>query len=165
MDPTARRIMKIDRDARRFLRHALSDTDLSLSEYDLIHTVRHHPGVSQEELRKMYHQDKSTIARRAARLESAGYIERRTDPGDARRKQLYPTPLAQRLKTTKASAESFFYGWLTEELTPEELKAFLPVLNSLYMKAKAERKAGFPLLLERYAAQRAAEAETCEKKP
>jgi DNA-binding MarR family transcriptional regulator len=145
--------MKIDRDSQRFLRQVLCDSDLSLSEYDLIHTVRYHPGISQEELRQMYHQDKSTIARRAARLEKMGYLERRVDPRDSRRKQLYATDLAEELKATKASVESFFYEWLVEDVPADELETFVSVLNRLNSKAKSERMEGFANLMARYAAQ------------
>ena len=76
MDPTRRRIRKIDRDVQRFVAKALGNTDLTLSDYDMIHTIEHRPGITQEQLRKKYAQDKSTIARRAAKLEAGGYIER-----------------------------------------------------------------------------------------
>ena len=74
MDPTRRRIRKIDKDAQRFVAQALGNTNLSLSDYDMIHTVNRRPGITQEELRKKYCLDKSTIARRAAKLEAEGYI-------------------------------------------------------------------------------------------
>ena len=91
MDPTKRTIRKIDRDAQYFVAQALGHSSLSLSDYDMIHTVNHNPGITQEELRKKYSQDKSTIARRAAKLEAQGYLERRPHPEDKRRKQLFIT--------------------------------------------------------------------------
>lgn len=84
MDPTRRRIRKIDKDAQRFVAQALGNTNLSLSDYDMIHTINHRPGITQEDLRKKYCLDKSTIARRAAKLEQEGYIERRPHPEDGR---------------------------------------------------------------------------------
>ena len=52
MDPTRRRIRKIDRDVQRFVAKALGNTDLTLSDYDMIHTIEHRPGITQEQLRK-----------------------------------------------------------------------------------------------------------------
>ena len=52
MDPTKRTIRKIDRDAQYFVAQALGHSSLSLSDYDMIHTVNHNPGITQEELRK-----------------------------------------------------------------------------------------------------------------
>ena len=88
MDPTKRTIRKIDRDAQYFVAQALGHSSLSLSDYDMIHTVNHNPGITQEELRKKYSQDKSTIARRAAKLEKEGYIVRRPHPVDGRRSSI-----------------------------------------------------------------------------
>ena len=74
MDPTRRRIRKIDKDAQRFVAQALGNTNLSLSDYDMIHTVNRRPGITQEELRKKYCLDKGTIARRAAKLEKSLFV-------------------------------------------------------------------------------------------
>ena len=109
MDPTNRRIRKIDKDSQRFVAQALGNTNLSLSDYDMIHTVQHRPGITQEQLRQKYAQEKSTIARRAAKLEAGGYIERRPHPEDGRRKQLFVTEKGAAIRNAKVDAESFYY--------------------------------------------------------
>ena len=150
MDPTGRRIRKIDRDAQRFVARALGNSNLSLSDYDMIHTVYHRPGITQELLRRMYAQDKSTIARRAAKLEAEGYIRRVPDPEDGRRKQLFVTEKGQWVRGEKIEAESFFFEWLTAELTPEELEALCPLLERLQLRSRDERRQEFTHLLEDY---------------
>ena len=150
MDPTKRKIRKIDRDSQRFVARALGNTDLSLSDYDMIHTVRHRPGITQETLRRMYCQDKSTIARRAAKLEQDGYLVRRADPEDGRRKQLFITEKGEALREAKVDAESFFFDWLTRELTPEELETLVPLLERLQTRSRDERREDFIHLLEDY---------------
>ena len=150
MDPTNRRIRKIDRDAQRFVSLALGNTDLTLSDYDMIHTVQHRPGITQEQLRQKYGQDKSTIARRAAKLEAEGYIRRVLDPEDGRRKQLFVTEKGQRVRGEKVEAEGFFFEWLTAELTPEELEALCPLLERLQLRSRDERRQEFTHLLEDY---------------
>ena len=150
MDPTGRRIRKIDRDAQRFVARALGNSNLSLSDYDMIHTVYHRPGITQEFLRRMYAQDKSTIARRAAKLEAEGYIRRVPDPEDGRRKQLFVTEKGQRVRGEKIEAEGFFFEWLTAELTPEELEALCPLLERLQLRSRDERRQEFTHLLEDY---------------
>ena len=107
MDPTRRRIRKIDRDVQRFVAKALGNTDLTLSDYDMIHTIEHRPGITQEQLRKKYAQDKSTIARRAAKLEAGGYIERRPHPGDGRRMQLFFSDIGRASRYALGVAVSF----------------------------------------------------------
>lgn len=150
MDPTRRRIRKIDKDAQRFVAQALGNTNLSLSDYDMIHTIQHRPGITQEELRKKYAQDKSTIARRAAKLEAEGYIERRPHPDDGRRKQLFITKKGAAVRDAKVDAEAFFFEWLTDDLTPEELMALCPLLDRIQLRSRDERRQEFVHLLESY---------------
>ena len=151
MDPTKRMIRKIDRDAQYFVAKALGHSSLSLSDYDMIHTVNHNPGITQEELRKKYSQDKSTIARRAAKLEKEGYIVRRPHPVDGRRKQLFITEKGSLLRDAKVEAESFFFQWLTASLTPEELGQLCPLLERIQARSREERQAQFRTLLALYA--------------
>ena len=108
------------------------------------------PGITQEELRKKYSQDKSTIARRAAKLEKEGYIVRRPHPVDGRRKQLYITEKGAMLRDAKVEAESFFFQWLTEELSDEELGQLCPLLERIQLRSRTERRAQFETLLARY---------------
>ena len=151
MDPTRRRIRKIDKDAQRFVAQALGNTNLSLSDYDMIHTVNRRPGITQEELRKKYCLDKSTIARRAAKLEKEGYIERRSHPEDGRRKQLFITEKGAVLRNAKVEAESFFFEWLTADLTSQELAQLCPLLDRIQLCSRDERRQQFQHLLEVYA--------------
>ena len=150
MDPTNRRIRKIDKDSQRFVAQALGNTNLSLSDYDMIHTVQHRPGITQEQLRQKYAQDKSTIARRAAKLEAGGYIERRPHPEDGRRKQLFVTEKGAALRNAKVDAEAFYYEWLTAELSQNELDVLRPLLNRLQIRSRDERRQEFVHLLKLY---------------
>ena len=139
MDPTNRRIRKIDRDAQRFVAQALGNTDLSLSDYDMIHTVRHRPSVTQEELRRLYCLDKST-----------GYIRRLPNPEDKRRKQLFVTERGDALREAKVEAEAFYFDWLTSDLEEAELAALVPLLDKLQLRSRDERRQNFCHLLEAY---------------
>ena len=150
MDPTNRRIRKIDKDSQRFVAQALGNTNLTLSDYDMIHTVQHRPGITQEQLRQKYAQDKSTIARRAAKLEAGGYIERRPHPEDGRRKQLFVTERGAALRNAKVDAEAFYYEWLTAELSQNELDVLRPLLNRLQIRSRDERRQEFVHLLKLY---------------
>ena len=148
MDPTKRRFRKIDRDAQRFVAQALGNTDLSLSDYDMIHAVRHRPGITQEELRRLYCLDKSTIARRAAKLEEAGYIRRRPSPEDKRRKELFVTEKGDALREAKVEAEAFYFDWLTAELTEAELALLRRLGETPFLPAAASYDRKVPVYLE-----------------
>lgn len=47
-------------------------------------------------------------------------------------------------------AESFFFEWLTAELTPEELAALCPLLDRIQLRSRDERRQEFAHLLEAY---------------
>ena len=104
----------------------------------------------QEQLRKKYALDKSTIARRAAKLEAGGYIERRPHPEDGRRKQLFITEKGAAIRNAKVDAESFYYEWLTAELSQEELDVLRPLLNRLQLRSRDERRQESVHLLKLY---------------
>ena len=149
MDITERKITKIAREASKLIARMTKDEPVGPSEIDFIHTVRHNPGASQNDIAKKLFIDKSVAARRAASLEEAGYIRRETNPDDARGRLLFPTEKAERFKISKADTETAFYEYLLEGLTPDKL----------YIRSKTESRAGFPNVTKRLSAQ-ADDAET-----
>jgi DNA-binding MarR family transcriptional regulator len=151
MDHSERRITKIARNADRFTALVLADTGLGSSEYDLIHCVRHNPGISQSGVQQILGMDRAAVARTAANLEKKGYLTREPDETDHRPKRLFPTEAAEAIKRSRAAVQADFYDWLFEVLTPEEENAFLRTLDTLYFRSRDERKAGFQSLLEREA--------------
>ncbi len=147
MDATNRQISKIAREATRFTGKVLKDSGIGLAEYEFIHCVRHHPGISQEGVRTELNLDKAAVTRRAVNLERKGFLIRQQDPRDGRSKQLYATEKGDAVKDAKASVESFFYEWLLADLADSEKENFLLVLDKIYWKAKTERRIGFGNLL------------------
>ena len=72
MDPTERKITKIAREAGKFTVQAMKEEGIGTAEFDFIHLVRHHPGITQTEVREQLKIDKGAAARRAASLEAKG---------------------------------------------------------------------------------------------
>ena len=97
MDYTERKITKIAREASKLAVLAMKEDGIGTAEYDFIHAVRHHPGITQAELREQLNIDKG-----AARLEAKGYLVRRDNPQDGRSQLLYATEQAQGLRNSKA---------------------------------------------------------------
>lgn len=149
MDDTQREITKIAREVSRFTVKAMRADGIGTGEIELIHAVRHSPGITQAELSKKLGVDKAAVARQAASLEGKGYIELRPNPADGRSRLLYPTEKAQSLRNSKAGVEEAFYSWLLEDLTEEERAAFAATLHRLYLKCKAESRGGFRKMTER----------------
>ena len=143
MDPTERKITKIAREAGKFTVQAMKEEGIGTAEFDFIHLVRHHPGITQTEVREQLKIDKGAAARRAASLEAKGYLIRKPNPWDGRSQLLYATEKAEKLKNSKAHIETVFYEWLLSELPGEEKEAFCKTLDTLYWKSKWQRQKGF----------------------
>lgn len=144
MDTTKRQITKIAREANKLVIRTMKDDGIGSGEMDLIHLVRHNPGLSQKEICLQLNVDKGAVARRTANLEHKGYLIRKENPSDGRSQLLYATDKAEKLKTSKATVEEVFYEWLLEALDEEEQTAFAASLNKLYLRSKQESRSGFP---------------------
>lgn len=149
MDFTERKITKIAREAEKLVLLSLRDFGVGTAEIDLIHALRHNPGITQAKLAEILHTDKAAIARRTKNLETKGYLVRKDDPSDRRSQLLFPTAQAETLKASKAEIEASFYEYLTSSLTSEEKATFAMLLDKLYLASKTESRAGFPHLLAR----------------
>ncbi len=143
MDETKRQITKIAREVSKFTVKTMKADGIGTAEFDYIHLVRHHPGITQAEIRQELKIDKGAAARRTASLEAKGYLRREENPSDGRSQLLFATQKAEELKNSKAKIESVFYTWLLSELTPQERTEFCRVLEKLYWRTKLERRAGF----------------------
>ena len=137
MDATERKMTKIAREVSKFTVQTMKEDGIGTAEFDFIHLVRHNPGITQAAVREQLKIDKGAAARRAASLESKGYLYRKPNPADGRSQK------AEQLKNSKAAIESKFYEWLLAELPEEEKEAFCKTLDTLYRRSKQEQRAGF----------------------
>ena len=144
MDLTERKITKIAREASKLAVRTLKEDGIGTAEYDFIHLVRHHPGITQAEVREQLRVDKGAAARRAASLEAKGYLIRQANPKDGRSQLLFATEKAEGLRNSKAQVETTFYEWLLAELPEAEKAAFCKTLDTIYRRSKQESRAGFP---------------------
>ena len=149
MDQTRRQITKIAREAGKLTVRMMKETGIGSGEFDLIHAVRHTPGISQSEICQQLNMDKGAVARRVASLEAKGYLTRRKNPEDGRGQMLYATEAAEELKRSKAQVETVFYEWLLDGLTEEERQTFSMLLHRLYARSKRERREGFAHVISR----------------
>ena len=143
MDDTQRKMTKIAREVGKFTVQTMKEEGIGTAEFDVIHLVRHNPGITQTRVRETLKIDKGAAAKRVASLENKGYLIRKPNPDDGRSQLLYATEKAEQLKNSKAHIETVFYEWLLSELPEDEKAAFCTTLNKLYWKSKNERRAGF----------------------
>lgn len=144
MDISKRQITKIAREVNKLTIRTMRESGFGSGEFDLIHLVRHNPGISQKEVSKELNMDKGATARRVANLEQKGYLVRKDNPNDKRSRLLYATEKAESLKNSKTTVEAAFYEWLLEDLSGHDKEEFIRILNLLYVRSKTESRSGFP---------------------
>lgn len=149
MDYSKRMITKIAREANKFTVQTMKADGIGTAEFDFIHLLRHHPGLTQAQIREELKLDKGAAARRTSRLEAKGYLIRRQNPSDKRSQLLYATEKAESLRNSKASIEETFYEWLLAELPENDRSEFCRVLNTLYLRSKHQARCGFPDIKKR----------------
>lgn len=144
MDITKREITKIAREVSKFTVRTLRADGIGTGEFDVLHTIRKNPGITQAGVCKILGIDKGAVARQTVNLEAKGYILRKENPEDKRSQLLFATERAEALKNSKAHVEASFYTWLLEGLTESERTEFARMLDILYQRCKAESKGSFP---------------------
>lgn len=143
MDLTERKITKIAREVNKFTVKTLKADGIGSGEFDVIHTIRKNPGISQSGICNILGIDKAAVARETNNLEKKGYIIKNKNEADKRGYKLYATKKAENLKTSKASIESSFYEWLLNSLEENEKEIFLNCLDKIYISCKQESKSSF----------------------
>lgn len=143
MDATGRKITKIAREVGKFTLRSMRREGVGTAEFDVIHLVRHNPGMTQAQVVQALNIDKGAAAKRVASLEAKGYLIRKPNPADGRSQLLYATEAAEGLRNSKAHIEEVFYTWLLSDLEKAEKEQFCRTLDKLYRKSKAQRQAGF----------------------
>lgn len=143
MEETGRKITKIAREVGKFTLQNMRRKGVGAAEFDVIHLVRHYPGITQTQVVQALNMDKGAAAKRVASLENKGYLIRKPNPADGRSQLLYATEAADGLRNSKAHIEEVFYTWLLEDLDRKEAEQFCATLDKLYQKSKAQRKADF----------------------
>ena len=75
---------------------ALAKHQITLPQFDVLATLRFSEGVTQQELARLLLVTKGNVCVVLDRLEHVGWVERRTDPNDARANRLYLTSAGRR---------------------------------------------------------------------
>ena len=149
MDITKAQITKIAREVNKLAVKTLKKDGIGTSEFDLIHVVRKHNGITQAEICQILGTDKAAVAREVTSLIKRGYLTKKKNPADGMSSLVYPTEKAEELKISKRHVETAYYEYLLEALNDEEKEIFSMLLNKLYLRSKEESKAGFPNITKR----------------
>lgn len=116
----------------------LSEYGLGRGEYRVLFALYDEEGLTQSDLAARHHLDKSVVARVARQLEGKGYVDRRPDPEDRRRKRLFLTPEAEGLREDIREVKDAVNAEMTRELDETEVETLVAGLESVARNLGAE---------------------------
>lgn len=131
-----KQISVIYRCAMMYRENELGETGLAGNHTPCLLALYRNPGISQEELARQVHNNKSTITRQLAALEAGGYVRREPSPDDRRATLVYPTEKALALQ---GRIHSILRGWndyLTADLTEDERETLSRLIERVTERAE-----------------------------
>ena len=130
--PLGRRLFLGQRAVADVLDRRLAEQGASLWNWVLLKEAAAAEGASQRELAGLMRIEPSTLVRHLDRLEADGYVERRPDPSDRRRLQVFVTPAGRkRLEVLHRVAQGMDAD-LRALLTPAEVDVLGDVLMRIH---------------------------------
>ncbi|AOW15067.1 MarR family transcriptional regulator [Hydrogenophaga crassostreae] len=109
----------------------VGDLGVTPVQYAALQRVGNQPGIDQRTLARGIALDTSTTAGVVDRLETRGWMERRTAPEDRRARQLFLTPDGQRALAATVPAMLRSQEQILAPLTPAQRKEFMRLLGML----------------------------------
>lgn len=109
---------------------------ISIPEWRVIAHLSQHRKVSVREVQARVGMDKSKVSRAAARLETAGLVEKRVNPGDRRLVELSLTRKGRRLFSEIAPLALAFEADLVAALPKAEAEAFRSAVAALLARTE-----------------------------
>lgn len=110
---------------------------LTGNQHTYILNICRNPGITQDQLARMIYINKSNVARQAAQLEQAGFIERLVDEQDKRQMRLYPTQKAQDALPAISQALREWNDYLNAEFTEEQQAMLAQMMEKVMNRARA----------------------------
>lgn len=130
---------EVSRLLRRELDRRLKPLGLTQAQWRALALLSRNQGVNQASLAEVLEVRPITVARLIDRLESAGWVERRSDPCDRRACRLYLTASAQPLLKQIQSQARMVRREALGGLTPEAREALVSALASIKQSLAGDR--------------------------
>jgi MarR family transcriptional regulator, organic hydroperoxide resistance regulator len=100
----------------------LKPTGLSIPQFDVLSTLTEQEGLSQGDLAQRLYVTKGNVSGLIDRLVEAGYVERRSAPGDRRSNTLHLTQEGQRVAQDGIRLQKAFVADTLGKMSGEDLK-------------------------------------------
>ena len=94
-------------------------------------------GISQEQIRLLFHLDKGTVAKAIKPLIREGYVRREINPEDKRAYRIFLTEKARDIMPALVQTISSWTDILTSGFTPEEKKSIEDLLSRMSENARS----------------------------
>ncbi len=140
MSDINRNILSITRCDVQYRSEKMAQFDLKSCHATYLMEICSDPGISQDQLAQRLLINKSNVARQVAVLEELGYVRREVSEQDRRMMEVCPTEKALALLPQIRQILTDWEGWITQDLTPEEIDLVTVLLGK--MRARAAMCAG-----------------------
>jgi MarR family transcriptional regulator, organic hydroperoxide resistance regulator len=100
----------------------LKPTGLSIPQFDVLSTLTEQEGLSQSDLAQRLYVTKGNVSGLIDRLVEAGYVERRSAPGDRRSNAVFLTPAGKQVALDGIRLQKAFVADTLGRMSPDDLK-------------------------------------------
>ena len=128
-------ITHIARCATQYRAEQMAPLGLKACHASYLSSICHCPGITQDQLARRIHINKSNVARQLAVLEEDGFVERKPSPEDKRATLVYPT---QKALDVMPEISRIFREWesmVARDLTEEERALAVKMLAKVETRA------------------------------
>ncbi len=136
MIPINKTISIIERSNILYRNEVFKEYGLKGYQANYLLEINRHPGISQEELTKTMHIDKSNVARGLMHLSEMGYITRVQDQNDLRLLLLFPTEKGTDLTKIISSIFKNQRAHLLQDFNENEINTLMSYLDKLRIRAE-----------------------------
>lgn len=134
---------------RRRKMHCMNcEKEVVPGQYPLLHYLSKHPDASQQELANMLFVSPASVAQSTKRLQSAGMLEKTSDPGNLRKNRLRVTPAGQAVVDTFHAISIQVDQQTFQGFSPEEQTLLLSMLNRMIRNLATEEDLSMHRFLE-----------------
>jgi len=126
-----KRIMLLHMLRRRMIHDMNSEKEIVPGQYPLLNYLSKNPGASQQDLANMLFVSPASVAQSTKRLQSAGMLEKASDPENLRKNRLRVTSAGQEVVDTFHTLSDLVDQRTFQGFSEEERAALLRLLNRM----------------------------------
>ena len=123
---------------------------LSRSQWQVLAHLSRHEGINQSGLADILEVENITLGRQIDRMEEAGWVERRADPGDRRARLLFTTekvaPVMERMRALAAETRNEALAGLPDAEREALIETLLEIKRNLSSRNSVQPETNEPLL-------------------